>query len=261
MPVNSVLSRRRLYGCVAACKLGRLFLIATLAGIFLVACGGVSAGKRDILRSDVLLLKQENRRLRREMATLDSLIRSRMKQLDSFNANFAADVRQLNERISIIEQRLNDIAKKLARVASGQLAARSQTSRDPAEPAQPDELRSRDIYDLAYKDYTAANYQIAIEGFRDFLNRFPDSPLAAEVYLYIGDSYRAMKKYDDAVSQYKVIPEKYPDSPLHPDALYKIGNCLITAGHRSRGEIFLQALIQKFPDSKAAALARARLNP
>ena len=85
--------------------------------------------------------------------------------------------------------------------------------------------------------------------------------MAPEVYLYIGDSYRSLKKYGEAISEYKIIVDKYPDSPQHAEALYKIGNCLIISGDRSRGEIFLQAVIQKFPDSKAAALARAKLNP
>ena len=261
MPENLVSSSRKLHGSRVECSVGKLFLLVSLGAVFLLACGGTSAGNRDILRSDILLLKQEDRRLRDEIAVLDSLIKNRVQQLDRFNANFGADVRQLNERMSIIEQRLNDIEKKLSRVAAGVQSTDSLAGRPPADPARPREPGPGEIFDLAYKDYTASNYQIAIEGFRDFLEKFPGSPMAPEVYLYIGDSYRSLKKYGEAISHYKIIVDKYPDSPLHADALYKIGDCLIIAGDRSRGEIFLQALIQKFPDSKAAALARAKLNP
>ncbi len=261
MPENLVSSSRKLHGCRVVCSVGKLFFLVSLGAVFLLACGGTSAGNRDILRSDILLLKQEDRRLRDEIAVLDSLVKNRMQQLDRFNANFGADVRQLNERMSIIEQRLNDIEKRLSRVTVGARPADSLTDRPPADAARPSEPRPGEIFDLAYKDYTASNYQIAIEGFLDFLEKFPDSPMVAEVCLYLGDSYRSLKKYGEAISHYKVIVDKYPDSPLHADALYKIGDCLIVAGDRSRGEIFLQALIQKFPDSKAAALARAKLNP
>ncbi|MBN2290728.1 MAG: tetratricopeptide repeat protein [Candidatus Glassbacteria bacterium] len=239
----------------------KLLFCGCLGFAFLLGCGGASAANRDILGSDVLLLKQDNRRLREEMAALDSLVKNRLQQLDRFNANFGADVRQLNERMSIIEQRLEDLEKKLARVAAGAASAGATGGRPAAESDQPRELQARDIYDLAYKDYTASNYQMAIEGFRDFLSRFPDSPLGAQAYLYIGDSYRSLKKYGEAISNYKMIVDKYQESPEHAEALYKIGDCLIISGDRSRGEIFLQALIQKFPDSKAAALARAKLNP
>jgi len=261
MPGNLVSSSRKFPGFGVVCVLGKLLCFASLGIVFFLACGGASASNRDILRSDVLLLKQENRRLRQEMAVLDSLVGSRLQQLDRFNANFAADVRQLNERMSIIEQRLDDIEKKLTRMATGSPSAAASPTGRPADSTQPQELRPREIFDLAYKDYTSSNYQMAIEGFRDFLERFPDSPMAPEVYLYIGDSYRSMKKYGEAISEYKIIVEKYQDSPQHAGALYKIGNCLIISGDRSRGEIFLQAVIQKFPDSKAAALARAKLKP
>ena len=261
MSTNINISSFKLVGSGKFNMIGRLLCSGVLVAVSLIACGGASAGNRDILGSDVLLLKQENRRLREEMTTLDSLVKSRLQNLDRFNANFNADVRQLNERMSIIEQRLADIEQKLARSSREQPSASSAVERSQSGSAQAQEIRPREIFDLAYKDYTAAHYQISIEGFNDFLKRFPDSPLAPDAYLYIGDSYRSLKNYREAVSHYKIIIDKYQDSPLHADALYKIGDCLIISGDRSRGEIFLQALIQKFPDSKAAALARAKLNP
>jgi tol-pal system protein YbgF len=261
MSKNITLSCFKLTGCSSINVVGRLLCSSVLMVVFLFACGGASAGNRDILRSDVLLLKQENRRLREEMTNLDSLVKSRLQNLDRFNANFGADVRQLNERMSIIEQRLADIEQKLARSSRGRQSASSVVEQSQSGSAQLQQIRPREIFDLAYKDYTAAHYQIAIDGFHDFLKKFPDSPLAPEAYLYIGDSYRSLNKYREAVAQYKIIIDRYQDSPLQPDALYKIGDCLIVSGDRSRGELFLQALIQKFPDSKAAALARAKLNP
>ena len=133
MPENLVSSSRKIPGLGVACVVGKLFCFASLAVVFFLACGGASASNRDILRSDVLLLKQENRRLREEMAVLDSLIGNRLQHLDRFNANFAADVRQLNERMSIIKQRLDDIEKKLTRVAAGTPSAATSPAGRPGD--------------------------------------------------------------------------------------------------------------------------------
>ncbi|MEA2064281.1 MAG: tetratricopeptide repeat protein [Gemmatimonadota bacterium] len=243
-------------------RAGRLFILAGLVIVCVLGSPAASeAAGGDDLKADIMLLKQENRRLRSQMALIDSLVEHRLQGLDSFNAGFNADVRSLNERLAAIEQRLDDIEKKVSRMAARSVTAAVAPADSAAQGVQPQQVQPKVIFDLAYKDFTASNFRLSIDGFLEFLSRYPDSPLAPEAYLYIGDGYRSLKKFQDAITHYKQIVDKYPDSPLHADALYKIGDCLITAGDRSRGEIFLQALIQKFPDTKAAAIARTKLNP
>ena len=95
----------------------------------------------------------------------------------------------------------------------------------------------------------------------DFIERFPDNPMAAEALFYIGSSYQALKQYEKAIESYKALAEKFQDSPQNPDALVRIGDCWIKLGQKSRAELYYESVIQRFPDSDAAAHARARLNP
>ena len=230
-----------------------------LAVTIFAGCGGASAEQIQLLRSEVFSLKQDQRQLQHEVTALDSLIRLRVQSLDGFNADFSADVRSINQRLEQIEQRLSDSEERLTRLTSTvQTAAPSGGSAGGQAQKEPS---ARDLFDLDYKDFTSSNYQIAIEGFADFLQHHPDSPLAPEAYLYIGNSYQALNKYEIAVSSYTAILEKYPESPLNPDALYKIGDSLIKLGDVSRGETYFQNLIQKYPDANAARLARGRLKP
>ena len=243
-----------------------LFVVLSPVLFSLTACSGVAARDTDILRSDVMMLKQENRQLRQQLAELDSLVRNKTDDMSGERANFATDIRQLEERVSVIEQRIDDLQQRILRMAAVVNAAGAQQAsgtqaQAAAGETTPEAASPRDIFDLAYRDYTASQYQIAIEGFRDFLNRFPESSLAPEALLYIGNSYRAMKKHQEAIESFRRIIDEFPDSPLHADALYKIGDSLIESGDRSRGEVYLQTLIQKFPDTNAARLARAKLSP
>jgi tol-pal system protein YbgF len=226
------------------------------------ACGGASKDFQ-LLRSEVFSLQQDQRQMQHQITVLDSLIRQRTTGMGQFTANFDADIRQLKERVAIFDQRISDNEKRVSRMQSLETAKPATVSPGQAgvPAASAGSADPREIFNLAYKDFTSSSYDMAIEGFRDFLTRYPDVPLATEAYLYIGDSYRAQKKYNEAISSYSKIVERFADSQLHPDALYKIGDCLISSGQKARGETYLQQLIQKFPDSEAAALARARLNP
>ena len=245
-----------------------LFVVMSPVLFSLTACSGAAARDSDILRSDVMMLKQENRQLRQQLAELDSLVRNKTEDMSGERAYFSTDIRELKERVSVIEQRIDDLQQRISRMAANismagtqqASAAQGQGGAEESAPAQA-AAGPRDIFDLAYRDYTGSQYQIAIEGFRDFLDRFPKSALAPEALLYIGNSYRAMKKHQEAIEAFRRIIDEFPDSPLHADALYKIGDSLIESGDRSRGEVYLQTLVQKFPDTNAARLARAKLSP
>jgi len=224
-------------------------------------CGGASTEQMQLMRSEIFTIKQDQRQLQHQVTVLDSLIRQRVEGLDQFNAGFGADVRQLTDHLATLGQRLKDTEQRL-----NDMAGRMQTASSSAAPASGGQPAAktgpgpREMYDLAYKDFTSSNYQLAVEGFSDFVQRYPDTPLAAQAYLYLGNCYQALNKYEQAISSYKSIVDRYPDSQLHPDALFKIGDSLIKLGDVARGETYFQGVIQKFPDSNAAELARARLN-
>jgi tol-pal system protein YbgF len=233
-----------------------------LAGLLVASCGGAKTSEMQILRSEVFTLRQEQRQLSHQITVLDSMINRRVETLDRFQAGYRSDTGHIEQQIAQLQQRISDIEKRMVRYQSeSQTTGTTPARRDTTATVQSPAADPRQLYELAYKDFTSSNYQMAIEGFQDFLARYPDVPLAAEAYLYIGNSYRALKQYEEAIKAYSRIGEKFPESTLLPDALFRIGDCYISLGQKARGETFLQTVIQRFPDSNAAALARARLNP
>ena len=222
-------------------------------------CGGASAEQIELLRAEVFSLRQDQRQINHQITALDSLINQKVKALDNFNADFGTDMRSLNQRLAVIEQRLDDTEGRLLRL-QGRVSAETPAPPD-SDQAQPQKVSPTEIFDIAYKDFNSSKHQLAIEGFSDFIERFPDNPMAAEAFFYIGSSYQALKKYEKAIESYRAIAERFQDSPQHPDALVRIGDCWVKLGQKSRAELYFQSVIQRFPDSEAAAHARARLNP
>jgi TolA-binding protein len=55
-------------------------------------------------------------------------------------------------------------------------------------------MGSSTVFKDSLADYMGARYELAISGFQDFLERFPQTPDAPRAQLYIGDSYSALKR-------------------------------------------------------------------
>jgi tol-pal system protein YbgF len=116
-----------------------------------------------------------------------------------------------------------------------------------------------DTYSAAYADYTKGNYALAIAGFQDFLKKYPDSELSDNAQFWVAESYFSQGDYDTAAAQYDKVIQNYPKGDRVPAAYLKKGLCLMETNRTAEGVVLLQHLIQTYPTSEEAALARDRL--
>ena len=128
----------------------------------------------------------------------------------------------------------------------------------PASPAPSGD--PMETYQAAYRDYQRGNFDLAIEGFRDFLSVNRVADLADNAEYWIGESLFSQKKYREAIEQFEVVVSKYPRSDKVPGALLKKGLSYINLGERAQGVVQLQYVVHEHPRSQEASLARQRLN-
>jgi tol-pal system protein YbgF len=128
----------------------------------------------------------------------------------------------------------------------------------PATPAAPagDPMET---YQAALRDYQRGNYDLAIEGFREFVAATPRADLADNAAYWIGESLFSQKKYRDAIEQFDSVVNNYPKSDKVPGALLKKGYAYINVGERSQGVVQLQYVLHEHPRSQEASLARQKL--
>jgi TolA-binding protein len=140
-------------------------------------------------------------------------------------------------------------------------------------PAGPGTPSAEETYQAASADLSRGRYPLAVQGFREFLRRYPDSPLADSAQYGIGEAYfsqargsagqgqgeRARREWEQAVVEFRKVTANYPRGSKVPTALYKealaLGELKLTAQAQAR----LQYLIDNFPQSAEAPLARERL--
>lgn len=113
--------------------------------------------------------------------------------------------------------------------------------------------------DSAYADYTAGQFDLAVQGFESFIKSFPRSEQADDAQVYIGNSYLQAGRYDKAVEAYNLAIRTYPNGNLIPDAWYKKGVALLDLKQPARAAEAFEHVAKNYPESSAAFLARQQI--
>lgn len=84
------------------------------------------------------------------------------------------------------------------------------------------------------------------------------SPSANNIYAKADASYKN-RKYEDAILEFQQLIDAYPKDWRVPNAYLKQGNALINLGRKKEAAFFFKTLIDKYPNSPEANIAKQKL--
>jgi len=129
----------------------------------------------------------------------------------------------------------------------------------PPAPRPPQVLLPpEEVYKNALSDYTKGNYDLAIAGFRTYIQNYPRTSLVPNAQYWLGESYYSQKHYAQAIEEFDVVIRDFSDSPKVPSALFKQGDAYLQMGDTKRATTVLCELMNKHSKTREARLARDR---
>ena len=131
---------------------------------------------------------------------------------------------------------------------------------NPTTPVGPPPA-PRELYSQAYADYARGNYDLAIQGFQEYIRNYPNTDFTDNAQYWIGESLYGKKMYAEAIEAWNALFRDYPSSDKLPDARVKKGMALERLGRRSQALVEYRYVIDRFPNTQAARIAREHLNP
>ncbi len=173
-------------------------------------------------------------------------------KMSELNGNLQALNSQLEssqERMTHLSQKLDDLQANVDRrmnVLSGQVTGT--TTPSASSPS--------DVYRLAYNDFQAGKFDLAIVGFRNFMNDYSKSELAPQAQFYIAECEYARKHYLESAREYDKVVQQYPRSEYAPKALFKKGVALQQGGRGDDAEKTFRRLVKDYPRHELAKSAR-----
>lgn len=116
----------------------------------------------------------------------------------------------------------------------------------------------RTDYDEAYSHAVNGDYATAEQGFRTFLESYPDDQLAANAQYWLGESLFAQQNYREAADAFLKTYTDHPGSSKSPDSLLKLGMSLRGLGESDAACATFSELLNKYPNAAPAVLSQAR---
>ncbi|MDK2743486.1 MAG: tol-pal system protein YbgF [Nitrospira sp. BO4] len=114
-------------------------------------------------------------------------------------------------------------------------------------------------FNHAYNDYMNGKYALAATGFRRFIQEFAGMSLIPSAHYWLAESYYNLKEYGKAIQVYDHLVTEYPGSEKTSPALYRLGMALAETRQLDGSRKTFLRLIEEFPSSAEAALAKTRL--
>jgi tol-pal system protein YbgF len=132
------------------------------------------------------------------------------------------------------------------------LARRDEAAR-PQQPAQPEPpapgASARDQYEHALALLRRADYRGAETALTQFVRRYPNDPLAANAYYWLGENYYAQGRYADAAYQFADGYRKFPNHPKAQDSLFKLALSLGRQGKTSEACTTFGEFRKRYPQA------------
>ena len=196
------------------------------------------------------------------MNTVGDGIRILREKLDDTNvrvSSFSLEIEAL--RVSIPRMRIPTTDDPLAeQLISPETETAGAPPVGPATPTTIPGVSPQRLYDMAFADYAAGQWSLAITGFEAYITAFPRSTQADDAQFYIGQTYYNDGKYQDAKEAFDTAIATYLDGDVLPEAYYKRGLSLDRLGNTEEALASFQILIDRYPNSTMTTLAQQAIN-
>jgi tol-pal system protein YbgF len=196
-------------------------------------------------QQDILKHEKTNQKLLRQIRADQQI---KFKEMNQRITALQKEVYESQQRLTSIDEKTRDIKK------SWQEKAREDSLARAMEKGKQDQL-----YQLAYEDFMAGRYELAVDGFKDLITTFPDSKKSELARYWIAESYYARKQPQEAKEAYKHYLQKYPDGEKTAVALYKLGIVYGKVDNTKARSLVWKKLMEKYPESAEAEKVKKEL--
>lgn len=190
------------------------------------------------------------------------------KQLDDMALeinNLRGQIERNNYDMQQMQQRQRELFVELDKVRSemknrpAAAAVDSSTSDDVPEGTFSSDADEQAAYqnavDLILKK---RDYAGAIAAFQKFQSDYPDSSFAPNAHYWLGQLYFAKKQDTDAAKSFAAVLA-YKDSNKRADAMVKLGDIAKRNNNAEQATKYYQKVVDEYPDSASASLAKENL--
>ncbi|MAE71751.1 MAG: tol-pal system protein YbgF [Gemmatimonadetes bacterium] len=150
---------------------------------------------------------------------------------------------ELQAKITDLDRSINELRSGLTPVAA-------------PESLHVVDIELAELYRHAYFDMTRGDFELAREGFEQFLELAGDSLLRPDAHFWLGECHFVADRFEAALESFRAVIQAETKSERLPAALLKLGLCEIELGFDGDARGTLARVIDEFPETDEAKIAR-----
>jgi TolA-binding protein len=257
--------------------------LAARKGFFFVvlACGlaGLSAcvatqqdvldleAQTDALKQQIVGLQQTLTSLQSNQADLSEQVKNLHDDLGVYTETIKENEGQMNDLSSKIDDMRSQIASQVLSIGKA-LTSQQIKSMEAQKAALEKDAKAHansptELFNEADIRLGLKNYNLAAQGFHDYLEKFPNGAFADAALYKLARCYYGMKNWKKSGEKFALFLSKYPKNNLIPSARLMYARCLIKIGGKQK-EVrqYLESVENDFPgtpEAHAATLEIKRL--
>jgi tol-pal system protein YbgF len=214
-------------------------------------------------QAQVTDVQRRQEALAREVEALKAQLAAQEEILRQMRADQSSNTAEVKSSIELLRGQLDFTSRQLLRPDTRPAAPASadSTARRAAKPdsASAPALEEQGLYNAAREHLQQGRYPLAINGFREYLSKFPAGALGDAAQYGIAEAYYAQSDFPTAAIEYRALVDRYPGSDRVPAALLKAGLSYFEAGKEDLGRAYLERVMNEYPYSDEAVRAKDRL--
>jgi tol-pal system protein YbgF len=205
----------------------------------------------------------------REQDDPDAISREELADMHLRVEQFTREMSVTAERMNDIEQRLDGYSQELQRSRDrptpGTVDDRPTVTIIPGQPESRPPSTSQTtpdpeaLYNTACADVSKGNYALAVSGFQEYQERFPQSALADNALYWIAECHFSQGEYGAAIDALDDLLGRYPDSDKSPAANLKKALAFQEQNQIRQAIIQYRYVVREFPSTDEGRLARDKL--
>jgi len=228
-------------------------------------------GQADELLTLIREIQSQQVSMREEQKRIPSQIQVLLEKLEGMTlqlSRFSEDLLEIRRAALPILRQAEEQAKQEESVeekpppeeqAAATANEEEEKTGEPEIPSLPPDLSPQEIYNMAYADYLKGNFQLAIEGFKTYLEHFPQSPFADNALYWIGECYFSQQEYDKAIERYNQLILTYPLGDKVAAGYLHKGISLMELGKKEEALAVFKLLVTKYPLEEETKIAQEKI--
>lgn len=225
--------------------------IARLREEFSFVQGSIEEGShsRDEMKDSVKSINGSLKAIRENIASLEGA----SKDADRKAEELKASVESMDKKTSSLQEAAAALDKRVAAIES-KPAQGAETHGKKGPSADPEEIYARGVRDVESKDYAGA-----MEAFKGLLADYPAHKYAGNAQYWIAEIHYARSEWERAILEFDKVIKNYPRSEKMAASILKQGFAFENLGSKKEARVLLESVIERFPKSPEADLAKKRL--